>query len=56
MAANITEKIEEYRDRELRKCNLILHNNPESAKDSTEERSLEDRNIIIKVQKEINAA
>ena len=56
MAAKITEEIEEYREREMRKCNLILHNIPESAKDSAEERRQEDRNMIIKIQQEIHAA
>ena len=37
----IQEAIEEYRDRESRKCNIIIHQVPESAHTNPEERNTE---------------
>ena len=55
ITSKVEEEIEEYRERELRKCNLILHNVPESKKESTEERKVEDTNMVKQIQSEIKA-
>ncbi len=38
----IKTAIDDYRDREARKCNIILHNIPESCKETAKERVVED--------------
>ena len=38
----VSEAINEYRDREYRKCNIILHNVPESSKEDGKDRKADD--------------
>jgi hypothetical protein len=54
VSERVTEEIEEYRERELRKCNLIMHNVPESKEVNVEDRKREDLEMIEKISKEIN--
>jgi len=50
---DVTEAINEYREREYRKCNIILHNVPESNKENGGERKADDIAWIEKLGNEL---
>ena len=54
VASKVSEEIEEYRERELRKLNIILHNVPESKEESVEERRADDTRMIKEIARKIN--
>lgn len=49
----ITTEINEYREREVRKCNVLLHNMPEPVGETPEERKQEDEELIYEIAQEI---
>ena len=44
--SKVQEAIEDYRERKARKCNVIIHIIPESNKDDSNERKIEDTKSI----------
>ena len=50
--SKVQEAIEDYREREARKCNVIIHNIPESNKNDSKERRHEDIQVINEMLEE----